>query len=290
MSTTPHPPPPTAGGPVDRYRVASKKLCRVASVFGWAAVVIGAGETALGALVFSKWVREIEIGAIFAVFPSVCFLVLVHYRSATGCFVLWNATLAVLPPVVPCVSPRPVASSHGTAFFSRLLLPMLVDYRSTTRCFVPWDGMLPSAACVGSLSSHGRLLRPIERHPYPYCCLCWFTAVPRSVASSHGTTYSSLLLLVLGSLHLMKPRPACCCLCWSTTSHETTSFTCLLLLCAGSLTAARGGLVGGRASGHAGHGGHGYHRRYSGGNSTCDAASMPGRGVLDNEPRHGASA
>ncbi|CAN0151690.1 unnamed protein product [Ectocarpus sp. 6 AP-2014] len=47
-----------AGGPVDRYRVASKKLCRVASVFGWAAVVIGAGETALGAVVFSKWRRE----------------------------------------------------------------------------------------------------------------------------------------------------------------------------------------------------------------------------------------
>eukprot|EP00752_Nemacystus_decipiens_P009877 g8812.t1 len=45
-------------GPVARYRVASRQLCRMASVLGWAAVVIGAGEIALGAVLFSNWRRE----------------------------------------------------------------------------------------------------------------------------------------------------------------------------------------------------------------------------------------
>ncbi|CAM9877277.1 unnamed protein product [Scytosiphon promiscuus] len=45
-------------GPIERYRIASKEVCRLASVLGWAAVVIGAGETVLGVVVFSKWRRE----------------------------------------------------------------------------------------------------------------------------------------------------------------------------------------------------------------------------------------
>ncbi|CAN0268093.1 unnamed protein product, partial [Hapterophycus canaliculatus] len=45
-------------GPIERYRVASKKVCRLAGILGWAAVVIGAGETVVGVVVFSKWRRE----------------------------------------------------------------------------------------------------------------------------------------------------------------------------------------------------------------------------------------
>ncbi|CAM9969397.1 unnamed protein product [Pylaiella littoralis] len=45
-------------GPVERYRVASKALCRAASVLGWAAVAIGAAEIAIGVVVFSKLRRE----------------------------------------------------------------------------------------------------------------------------------------------------------------------------------------------------------------------------------------
>lgn len=163
----------------------------MASVFGWAAVVIGAGETALGAVVFSKWVREIEIGAIFCV--SVCLF-----------------------------------------------------------------------SCVGPLPFRDRLLRPMERNPSrsPACCsLCWSTTVPRTVASSHGTASPRLLLPVLVHYHptttVLRPtvrqsvhrlllvldryRPTTGrfvpwndirlgSLCWFTASHETTSFSRLLLL------------------------------------------------------------
>lgn len=57
---SPPPLPLRADGPIERYRVASKEVCRLTSVLGWAAVVIGAGEIVLGVVVFSKWVRKGE--------------------------------------------------------------------------------------------------------------------------------------------------------------------------------------------------------------------------------------
>lgn len=46
-----------AGGPVERYRVASRKVCIAAKALGWIAVLAGAGELAVGVVVFNEWVR-----------------------------------------------------------------------------------------------------------------------------------------------------------------------------------------------------------------------------------------